>query len=86
MVGQNYSEVGNRGLFGVHNDDPSDDLTTPDGTIINSNKSEDLGYVHTEFGEKCEFLFIAKQDLFVVIATCLFGGFSRCFNACFCLA
>lgn len=54
VVSQNYSEIGHRGLFGVHNGDPSDDLTTPDGTIISSNRSEDLAYIHTDFGEKCE--------------------------------
>lgn len=53
IVGQNYSQVGNRGLFGVYNDDPSDDLTTPDEAIISSNRSEDLELIHKEFGEKC---------------------------------
>lgn len=54
IVGQNYSQVGNRGLFGVHNGDPSDDLTTPEGAIISSNRSEDLELIHNEFGEKCK--------------------------------
>lgn len=54
VVSENYTQVGNRGLFGVHNGDPSDDLTTPDGTVISANKSEDLEFIHNEFGEKCE--------------------------------
>lgn len=54
IANENYTQQGNRGLFGIYNGDPNDDLTTPDGIVIPSNKSEDLGYIHTEFGEKCE--------------------------------
>lgn len=52
VVSANYSEQENRGLFGVHNDDQSDDLTDPDGNTISANTSS-LADIHNNFGEKC---------------------------------
>lgn len=51
IVSKNYSEQENRGLFGVHNGDPSDDLKSPDGTVLAANTST-LAQIH-EYGEKC---------------------------------
>ena len=39
------------GLAGVMNGDTSDDLTTPDGTVIPTSSSERT--IYYDFGEKC---------------------------------
>lgn len=42
-----------KGLLGVWNGDPNDDLLRPDGTILSSNSS--LREIHELFGEFCKF-------------------------------
>ena len=41
------------GLFGVYNGNPDDDLTLPNGTIINPNSTRE--YIHYNFGEICKY-------------------------------
>ncbi len=41
------------GLLGVFNDDPSDDLTTPDGRVLDPESSEET--IFHEFGQLCKF-------------------------------
>ena len=41
-----------RGLLGTWNDDPSDDFTTPDGTVLPADASPQQ--IHYDFGLKCE--------------------------------
>ena len=43
-----------RGLLGTWNDDPSDDFTTPDGTVLPGDASPQQ--IHYDFGLKCEIL------------------------------
>lgn len=51
------------GLFGVFNDNPDDDLTLPDGTIVNPNNTRE--YIHDNFGEMCKYL------KYVIYPSCL---------------
>ena len=55
-TGDPYQDQGNRGLLGVFNDNPNDDLTLPNGTIIDSSLASDIQYIHENFGEACKFL------------------------------
>ena len=43
-----------RGLLGTWNDDPTDDFTTPDGTVLPADASPQQ--IHYDFGLKCEAL------------------------------
>ena len=44
-----------RGLLGTWNDDPSDDFTTPDGTVLPADATPQQ--IHYDFGLKCEPLY-----------------------------
>jgi hypothetical protein len=41
-----------RGLLGVWNDDPLDDLTTPTGRVLPNNATGRM--IHFDFGQKCK--------------------------------
>jgi hypothetical protein len=54
-VGTPASDVNTtRGLLGVYNGNPDDDLTAPDGSVVDSASSERT--IYYEFGEKCKFI------------------------------
>ena len=48
----NSLQNGTRGLLGVFNNDPSDDLTRPDGTRLSSDAS--VRDIYYKFGELCK--------------------------------
>ena len=48
-----------RGLLGTWNDDPSDDFTTPDGTVLPGDASPQQ--IHYDFGLKCEILYFLRH-------------------------
>lgn len=48
--------VSTRGLLGVFNNDQSDDFTTPNGTIVSINSTEEE--LFHSFGQKCKDKFI----------------------------
>ena len=43
-----------KGLLGTWNDDPSDDFTMPNGTVL---QSSSLNEIHYSFGVKCKYPF-----------------------------
>ena len=43
-----------KGLLGTWNDDPDDDFTSPDGTVLQLSSS--LSDIHFEFGVKCNYI------------------------------
>ena len=45
------------GLFGVYNGNPDDDLTLPDGTVLDRNSTRE--YIHYNFGDMCKYNRIA---------------------------
>lgn len=52
-----------KGLFGVWNDDPSDDFTLPDGGKISIESNDST--IHYDFGLKC------KYEHAIVVDSCL---------------
>ena len=51
--GDDYKNT-TKGLLGTWNDNPDDDFTLPDGTVLPS--SSRLREIHFEFGVKCEYI------------------------------
>ena len=45
-----------KGLLGTWNDDPDDDFTSPDGTVLPSSSS--LREIHFKFGVKCKYIIL----------------------------
>ena len=51
-----------RGLLGTWNDDPNDDFTLPDGTVLPPSLTSRK--IHFDFGVKCEFLITYMKNRF----------------------
>ena len=51
-----------RGLLGTWNDDPNDDFTLPDGTVLSPSLTSRK--IHFDFGVKCEFLITYMKNRF----------------------
>ena len=54
-----------RGLLGTWNDDPSDDFTTPDGTVLPADASPQQ--IHYDFGLKCEPLCFLRHYVYQAV-------------------
>ena len=52
-LGEIYKNT-TKGLLGTWNDDPNDDFTLPDGTVLSSSSSS--REIHFGFGVTCEFM------------------------------
>ena len=52
-LGDDYKNT-TKGLLGTWNDNPDDDYTLPDGTVLSS--SSTLKEIHYGFGVKCEYI------------------------------
>ena len=52
-LGDGYKNT-TKGLLGTWNDDPDDEFTLPDGTVLPPSSS--LREIHFEFGVKCEYI------------------------------
>ena len=57
-----------RGLLGTWNDDPNDDFTLPDGTVLSPSSTS--REIHFYFGVKCEFI-IMIIIVFLVLGLCI---------------
>ena len=51
-----------RGLLGTWNDDPNDDFTLPDGTVLPPSSTSRK--IHFDFGVKCKFLITYMKNRF----------------------
>ena len=51
-----------RGLLGTWNDDPNDDFTLPDGTVLPPSSTSRK--IHFDFGVKCEFFYYIYDNRF----------------------
>ena len=52
-IGYNMDDIKTNGLLGTYNKNTSDDLTTPDGTVISANSTEEE--IYYKFGLTCKF-------------------------------
>ena len=57
--GDDYKNT-TKGLLGTWNDNPDDDYTLPDGTVLSS--SSTLRKIHFEFGVKCEYITDSRES------------------------
>ena len=57
--GDDYKNT-TKGLLGTWNDNPDDDYTLPDGTVLSS--SSKLRKIHFEFGVKCEYITDSRES------------------------
>ena len=53
-LGEDFKNT-TKGLLGTWNDNPEDDFTLPDGTVLPSSSS--LREIHFEFGVKCKYIY-----------------------------
>ena len=52
-----------KGLLGTYNNNPDDDFTLPNGTVLDPNSSSST--IHYDFGLKCKYCKNSESDKFV---------------------